>query len=150
MRELSRREWACRSHGDRCSADARVREHEKRRDRCRRRNETSPITRRKEGDSEAWGARRGKAARNERSHLCCLFTGRERGMSHGRAYMRPRVGVGKSAASGRSGRCQLRSAAPVVGASATGPFCGPTDFRHSHDLKSYLRTSSMEKLKETG
>ena len=73
-------------------------------------------------------------------------------MSHGRAYMRPRVGVGKSAASGRSGRCQLRSAAPVEVASATasGPFCRPTDFRHSHDLKSYLRTSSMEKLKETG
>ena len=75
---------------------------------------------------------------------------KRQGMSHGRAYMRPRVGVGKSAASGRSGRCQLRSAAPVEVASATGPFCGPTDFRHSHDLKSYLRTSSMGKLKETG
>ena len=75
---------------------------------------------------------------------------KRQGMSHGRAYMRPRVGVGRSAASGRSGRFQLRSAAPVEVASVTGPFCGPTDFRHSHDLKSYLRTSSMEELKETG
>ena len=71
-------------------------------------------------------------------------------MSHGRAYMRPRVGVGKSAASGRSGRCQLRSAAPVEVASATGPFCGPTDFRHSHVLKSYLRTRQVEEQNETG
>ena len=66
-------------------------------------------------------------------------------MSHGRAYMRPRVGVGKSAASGRSGRCQLRSAAPVEGESVTGPFCGPTDFRHSTGLKSHNRTRQIEK-----
>ena len=49
---------------------------------------TPPVGRKEDSRSEAWGACRGQR-HGKGSHLWCLFIGREQGMCHGCAYMRP-------------------------------------------------------------
>ena len=72
-------------------------------------------------------------------------------MSHGCAYMRP----GWDLEACRFWPFLEHSSCdppPQVAESevSTGPLYGPTDFRHSHVLKSYLRTRQVEEQNETG